>query len=222
MADNNLAGYRPDPLPHSRPAATVQLVPLRWRAWWVAFGSALVAALSLIAMWAQAVAFVPLVLPPVPSWAYWMAGEEGFALTSAALVATTIIWLFWVYRAVANLKGISAPAMSFGPAAAVIWCLIPLVGLVMQYFVMRAIWQGTFRQSGSIVPPVALWAASAVAPAAAALVPVLLVGSIDGYDVRWEAIANLMQALSCGLTAALTLIITRGQGDLTDVADTFS
>lgn len=152
---------------------------LQRRAWWVIFGSAVVALLSLIAAAAQFAAIADVQLPISEPWQAWMMGDQAFLLISAALLATTLMWLFWLYRAVANLQAVSAPAMTFSPTAAVVWSLVPIISLVMQFFILRATWQATMRRMDAAPLLVTLWAFSTFAPAAAALVPTVLSGNID-------------------------------------------
>lgn len=214
------SAYRAESLP-STPGYRLDMRRLRARCWWVTFGSALIALLSLVAAWAQATRFVDFV-PAAPSWAHWLAGDEGFLFTSAIMLATTIAWLAWLYRAVANLKAVSASAMTYGPVAAVVWCLIPIVSLVMQFFVVRAVWHGTVRRADTAPLLVVAWAASFLAPAVVALLPAMLAGNIEAYDIRAEAFANVLQAVSSALTAVLTYALTRAQDSLTDISETFA
>jgi Domain of unknown function (DUF4328) len=204
------------------PSFQLNLSLLQRRAWWVVFGCIVTALMSVGAAVSQGAALAEFGLPIPWAWQAWMMGEAFFMLVSAAFLATTIIWLFWIYRAVANLKAVSAPAMTWSPVAAVVWCLIPLVSVVMQFFIVRSIWQARFQRSDSAPLLVTLWALSVLLPAAATLIPMFQTGDLAAYDLRSEAAANGLQALSSLLQAVLVLQLTRAQTGLRNLADTFA
>jgi hypothetical protein len=60
------------------------------------------------------------------------------------MAATSICLLIWVYRYAASLQQSGAELM-FMPLACVIWFFIPLVDLIIPYFVLRDLWLNAER-----------------------------------------------------------------------------
>lgn len=201
------------------PSYQLKLTPLRSRAWWVTFGCGIIALSSLLAAAAQGAAINDLA---IPDWADWLGSDEGYLIIAASSMATGLVWLFWLYRAVANLHALGAPAMNWSPGAAVIWCLVPLVNLIMQFFILRAVWQASNARSHAVPPLVATYAVSAVLPILVAFAPVIATGNIDEVNLSAEATANVLQAVSSALLATLTLGLTRAQAALRTAADIFA
>jgi hypothetical protein len=213
--------YRVDQLPR-RLGSQFDLGRLRSRCWWVAFGCAVTGAMFASVGVIQLALLRASARPSTSDWQSWLVGDEFFAMASAASLATTLIWLAWLFRAAANLKAISAPAMTWSPRAAVIWELIPVVNLVMGFFILRAVWQGSFSRPDSAPLLVCAWAISAIAPLAISVIPAVAAGDLGAFDLRAEAAANLLQALACALQAALTMQVTRAQVTLRDTAKIFA
>jgi hypothetical protein len=63
------------------------------------------------------------------------------ALLALSLVATGIVFLFWVHRAYKNLLSLNAGNLPSSPAFAVWSFIIPLANLVLPLLRMREIWQ---------------------------------------------------------------------------------
>ncbi len=57
---------------------------------------------------------------------------------SIAAVAAYVLFLVWVYRAVANAPALGIP-LKWGPGLSVLAYLVPIVSLVLPYFVMKAL-----------------------------------------------------------------------------------
>lgn len=204
------------------PSSQLNLPLLQRRAWWVVFGAVIAGGLSLTIAAAQWATIATIPLPVPPSLIQWLLSDDAFVLISAALVAMTIMWLFWLHRAVANLRAVSAPAMIWSPGAAILWCLIPIISWAMGFFIMRAIWRGTFGRTDLAPFLVTGWAVAAIAPTAVALIPVAFANDINAYDLRSEALANGLQALACALEASLVMSLTRGQAGMRSISDTFA
>ncbi len=184
--------------------------------------SALSAGMAVLAAGAQYVSITALPLTSaMQPWIVWLAGEDFFLLSSIILFASQISFLFWLARSVAILRGTGAPAMTFTPRAAVIWCLVPIVNLVAQFFVLRAIWRATMRTSAAAPALVSAWAASCLTPLVAVL-PSLLSGDVPITQLHYEALANVFQALSLVIQIILVVRLTRAQADVKNLVDTFA
>jgi hypothetical protein len=60
--------------------------------------------------------------------------------TTMAWFAADVVFLIWVYRAVANLPALGSPTCRFTPGSAVGSFFIPFVNLVVPYQVLATIW----------------------------------------------------------------------------------
>jgi Domain of unknown function (DUF4328) len=81
---------------------------------------------------------------PVP----WRDGAGGpLALTvmgadSVARLAAMVLFLTWVYRAVANARALGVP-LRWGPIQAVLAHVVPMVNWVLPYYVMKALYRAS-------------------------------------------------------------------------------
>ncbi len=207
---------------HAQPGHQTDIHRLRSRCWWVVFGCVVTAALFTLVGVIQLTMLNEIDLPITWEQQGWLTGEEFFGIVTAASLATSVVWLAWLFRAVANLRAISAPAMTWSPRAAVVWNLIPLVNLVMGFFILRSVWQASFGRADTAPLLVSSWAITAIVPAVTALAPAIMAGDLAAYDVRAEAAANLLQMVNCGLAALLVIQLTRAQAHMRHVADTFA
>jgi hypothetical protein len=200
----------------------VNLPRLRRRAWWVIFGCIVTAMLFAAVGTTQLVLLNNVNAPLSTQQLAWVTSDEFFIIVSAASLATFVMWLFWLYCAVANLRATAGSAAIWSPVAAVAWNLIPIVNLVMGYFIMRSVWQGSVQRPNAVPILVSIWTIGFAAPTAIALLPAILAGSLTAYDMRAEAAANLLQALACLAQAILAWRITGAQTTGRTIADTFA
>lgn len=64
-------------------------------------------------------------------------------LYSAALIASVIVFLLWVYRSNTLARALGASAMEHSPGWSVGWFFVPVVNLFKPYFVMKEIYLAT-------------------------------------------------------------------------------
>jgi hypothetical protein len=99
----------------------------------------------------------------VPGETELATGADALALVSrlngVESIATTVIFLMWVYRANKNARRLGAVGMKFGPGWAVGWYFIPIANLLVPYLAMREIWKAsanpsnwTAQRSGRVLP----------------------------------------------------------------------
>jgi hypothetical protein len=105
---------------------------------------------SRLAGWAAAAVLVSSVLVPIACWAAMGPELLRYAVPdtrmSAALIVTTSdvvarlvalgLFLTWLYRAVSNARALGV-ATKWGPLQAVVAQVVPLISLVLPYYVMR-------------------------------------------------------------------------------------
>lgn len=77
-------------------------------------------------------------------------------LHSLLFVASTVVFMTWVYRAIANLPALGSMSCRFTPSGAVWSFFIPFVNLVRGHQVMATIWQESqppaFNEHGFYLP----------------------------------------------------------------------
>ena len=67
--------------------------------------------------------------------------QGSIALLYVALfLATSVVFMFWVYRANTNCRGFGARGMKFTPGWAVAWFFVPFANLYKPYQCMKEIW----------------------------------------------------------------------------------
>jgi hypothetical protein len=64
------------------------------------------------------------------------------ALPHAAQLAAAVLFLLWLYRAVSNTRALGV-ALEWGPGQSVLAFLIPIVSLVLPYYVMKALYRAS-------------------------------------------------------------------------------
>ncbi|HTB79119.1 MAG TPA: DUF4328 domain-containing protein [Polyangiaceae bacterium] len=89
-----------------------------------------------------AVAAAALVDAAVPSLAAWQADRATrLGVGTSALVlwsVAAVLFLFWVHRAVSNARRLGG-TLRWGPGTAVVAYVVPVVSLVLPYYVMKAL-----------------------------------------------------------------------------------
>ena len=72
-------------------------------------------------------------------------------LPHAAQLVAALLFLLWLYRAVSNARALGVP-LSWGPGQSVLAFLIPIVSLVLPYYVMKALHRASLPSKLPDVP----------------------------------------------------------------------
>jgi hypothetical protein len=112
--------------------------------------ASLLARASVVAV--AAAALVDAAVPSLATWQACRATRLGVGICAMVLwCVAAVLFLFWVHRAVSNAHRMGG-TLRWGPGTAVIAYVVPLVSLVLPYYVMKALHRASDPSSLHDVP----------------------------------------------------------------------
>jgi len=126
------------------------------------------------------------------------------------VLATNIIFFWWVHRSNTNLRALSGESLEFTPGWSVGWFFVPFANLWKPYQVMKEIWQVSHRGATDAQPVVVWWALYLVSSALGRVAFRYTMGANDagGYATA-SVIFIISDAVDVVLSIAELIMVTR-------------